>query len=162
MPRQNIIRALLFVVFFSIGAATLGGSMLCDDLLRYYHNKQILDDQEKISRQLESLNADYDALLKQIEEDPNFARRVAPATLGVEPNDADTVYPKATTRQLAAARKALMDNFGKEQDKPAMPRWLTRCSQPHRRIGLFLCGAGLILISFICFCPARISSQEQQ
>jgi len=42
MQGQNIIRAILFVVFFSVGAASLGASVLCDDLVEYYRNRQLL------------------------------------------------------------------------------------------------------------------------
>ena len=67
MQRQNILRTLLFAVFFSIGTAALAGSILRDDLLRYYRNKQLLRSAEETLNKLESLNADYDALLKQLE-----------------------------------------------------------------------------------------------
>jgi len=157
----------LFVVFFSIGAAALSGSILCNDLLRYYRNKQLLKTAEVSLNQLESLNTDYDALLQQLQKDPNFVRRIAPATLGTEPEDANTVYPKATTEQLAAARKVLTeDSAGRrpaesqQPTEPIIPDWITRCSEPPQRVVLFLAGAFLILISFICFGPAKQRPKE--
>ena len=74
MQRQNILRTLLFVVFFGIGTAALAGSILYDDLLGYYRNKQLLRSAEETLNKLESLNADYDALLKQLEERPQPAQ----------------------------------------------------------------------------------------
>jgi len=150
----------LFVVFFSIGAAALSGSILCADLLRYYHNRELLEAEKDLSNQLKSLNADYDALLEQLEKDPNLIKRIAPATLGVEHNDVDTIYPKATAEQLAAARKALTEEMGLNTTDAALPEWLTRCGEPRRRTMLFFAGAGLILVSFICFGPAKEKSRE--
>ena len=155
MQRQNILRTLLFVVFFSIGTAALAGSILCDDLLRYYRNKQLLRLAEESLNQLQSLNADYDALLGQLEEDPNLLERIAPATLGMEATDANTVYPNVTAEQLDAARKVLAEDLEQEPATAEVPRWIVRCSEAPQRIILFLAGAFLILISFICFGPAK-------
>jgi len=155
MQRQNILRTLLFVVFFSIGTAALAGSILCYDLLRYYRNKQVLRSAEETLNKLKSLNADYDALLKQLEENPGLLERIAPATLGTEPADANTVYPKVTAEQLDAARKVLAEDSKQQPSRAEMPEWIIRCSEPSKRIILFSAGALLILVSFICFGPAR-------
>ncbi len=93
LRRQNIIRVFLFVVFFSIGAAALSGSILFADLLRYYHNKGLLKAEKELSNKLKSLNTDYDALLQQLKDDPNLIKRIALVTLGKEDNDANTIYP---------------------------------------------------------------------
>jgi hypothetical protein len=161
LRRQNIIRVFLFVVFFSIGAAALGGSILCADLLQYYHNKGLLKAEEELSNKLKSLNADYDALLQQLRDDPNLIKRIALVTLGKEADDANTIYPKATAEQLAAARKALTEETISEPAETTPPRWLTRCSDPRRRTMLFFAGAGLILISFIYFGPVKEKTQEE-
>jgi len=150
----------LFVVFFSIGAGALSGSILCADLLRYYHDRELLEAEKELS-QLKSLNADYDALLEQLEKDPNLIKRIAPATLGMEHNDVDTIYPKATAEQLAAARKALTEEMGLNTTDATLPAWLTRCKEPRRRIMLFFAGAGLILVSFIFFGPAKEKNREE-
>ncbi len=159
MQRQNVIRVFLFVVSFSIGAAALSGSILCADLLQYYHNRQLLKAKEELSNRRKPLNDDYDALLQQLRNDPNLVERIAPATLGIEANDANTIYPKATAEQLAAARKALTEETSTEPADTTLPQWLTRCREPRRRTMLFFAGAGLILISFICFGPAKEKGQ---
>jgi cell division protein FtsB len=159
--RNTILRTLLFVVFFCIGTMAVAGSILCDDLLRYYRNKQLLRSAEETLNQLQSLNADYDALLRQLEEDPNLLERIAPATLGTEPADANTVYPNVTAEQLDAARKILAEDSKRQQPRAGMPDWLARCSEPSKRIILFLAGAFLILISFICFGPAKQRPRRQ-
>ena len=161
-----MIRAVLFAVFFAIGMVSLGSSILCDDLVRYYQNKDMLTKgQESVSR-LKSLNAEYDILLKTLEQDPNLiVERLAPATFGPDPNlhDANTVYPRATAEQLAAARRALVAEPNESAPGPSpastMPQWLRRCSEPRRKMMLFVCGVVLILTSFVCFRPATPSAE---
>ena len=161
LRRQNIIRVFLFVVFFSIGAAALSGSILCADLLQYYHNKGVLKAEKDLSNRLKSLNADYDALLEQLKDDPNLVKRIALVTLGKEAGDANTIYPKATAEQLAAARKALTEETSEEPEGTGLPKWLNRCREPRLRTMLFFAGAGLILVSFICFGPAKEKGGEE-
>lgn len=155
MQRQNITRLVLFVVFFSVGAAVLGVSVLCDDIVGHCENKDMLRSARKSLERIESLNAEYDVLLRQLKEDPNLVRRVAPATLGAEPEDPNAVYPRARAAELAAARKALLAEQDPQPAESAVPPWLVRCGEPRRRMALFLSGAVLILISIVCFAPAR-------
>jgi hypothetical protein len=186
MCGQNVIRAFLFIVFFSIGAAALSGSILFDDVIQYHRNQQLLEDARESLDQLESLNADYDVLLTQLGEDPNLFKRIAPVTLGVGREEPNTIYPSATIEQLAAARKALAKQPGGMQRQTpgggynhqsanlkvrdssgTVPVWLTRCGEPRRRLMLFLTGAGLVLVSFVCFGsrakrPADVTPTRQE
>jgi hypothetical protein len=162
MRRQVIIRVFLFVLFFSIGAAVLGGSILCDDLLGYYRNKQHLRQSEELLERLKSLNADYDALLRQLEDDPNFVRRISRATLGTGPEDEDTAYPEVTAEQLDAARRILAAGDQNHTGESGVPDWMARCSRPPQRTALFVSGAFLILISFICFAPREKTSPDHE
>jgi hypothetical protein len=155
MQRRNFIRLILFVVFFSIGLASLGISILCDDLVQYYRNKRQLAVMQQSNSRLESLNADYDVLLEQQEKDPNRVKRLAPAVLGTEPEDANAVYPRATPEELAKAHQALAQDSNDLSESPMLPNWLTRCSEPRRRITLFIAGSFLVLISFTCFTPTK-------
>jgi len=159
---QNVIRTILFALFLSGGAVSLGGSILCDDLVRYYRNRQLLKAAEESLDRLKSLNVDYDVLLEQLEKDPNLFKRIASATLGTGPEYANAVYPRATAEQLAAARRVLTKGPNQQPVEPVMPGWLTRCSEPRRRIVLFFSGGALILISFICFGPAKKTPKQQQ
>jgi hypothetical protein len=155
MQGRKFIQAVLFFLFFSIGAASLSSSVLCDDLVQYYQNKQLLRTAQESLDRLKSLNTDYDVLLERLEEDPNLViDRLAPATLGTKAEDANTVYPRARSRQLAAARKALIEESNRESPGAAMPEWLSRCSEQRNRILLFISGVVLVLISFVCFRPA--------
>ncbi|MHC4204030.1 MAG: hypothetical protein ACYSTT_05220 [Planctomycetota bacterium] len=154
MQGRAVIQAVLFFLFFSIGAASLSSSVLCDDLIQHYQYKHLMGESQKSLGRLESLNADYDVLLDRLKEDPNLVvDRLAPATFGTESEDPNTVYPRATSRQLAAARKALMEESNRESTEVAMPQWLRRCSKPRNRLLLFISGVVLVLISFVCFRP---------
>ncbi|MFC1677435.1 hypothetical protein ACFL3G_10295 [Planctomycetota bacterium] len=160
MQGQNFIRVILFILFCGIGLAVLTGSVLLDELIGYYSDKVQVESEEKHTGKLKSLNVDYDVLLEQLKKDPNFAERIAAVTLGPQTQDDDTIYPKATPEQLAAARKALTEKSDADSAEPAVPDWLQRISEPKRRILLFVAGGFLILISFICFGPMKETSKE--
>jgi hypothetical protein len=153
MQRQGILLLLFFVVFFSVGAAALGGAVLCDDFIQYCRNRSLLQEAQGSLKRLESLNTEYDALLAELEKDPDLLKRIVPVTLGTEPNDPNTVYPKARAGELAIARRTLMAEAEEEPAAPAIPTWLQRCSDPPKRIALFIAGASLVLISLVCFTP---------
>jgi hypothetical protein len=155
MQKQNIIRTFLFAVFFSAGAAALGVSILVDDLLQYYHNKQLLETAQKNLQRLDSLNIDYDALLQRLKFDAGFVKHIAPAVVGSKPADTNAIYPQATAEQLAAAQELLSEDLARQDTQPTVPKWLGRCSNPVRRTVLFIAGASLILISFVSFNPVK-------
>ena len=160
MQGQNVIRTLLFIIFFSIGAAAITASALCDDLVRYYRNKHYLIQAERVTSKLEVLTDDYDAVLLEVEDDPNLIKRLAPAALGADPTDPNTIFPRATPQELAEAKKALAKITEAEPNEPAMPAWLKRCREPQYRIYLFAAGAALILVSFACF--GRLKTPDEQ
>lgn len=153
MLSQKIVHFLLFVIFFSVGAGALGVAALCDDLIVYWRNERLVKEAHLSLDRLRSLNEEYDALLTELQNDPNLLRRLAPATLGTLPEDPNAVYPKARAQELAVARRALMDRAEQESGEAALPKWLQRCSEPRHRIALFLAGAGLVLISLVFFTP---------
>jgi cell division protein FtsB len=150
MERHGILRFLVFVIFFSSGAAALGGAVLCDDFIQYCRNKHLVKQAEQSIHKLEALNAEYDALLEQLENNPDLIKQIAPATLGTRIEDPNTVYPKARAQELAIARKTLTST-DKEPAEAEIPKWLQRCSDPAKRIVLFISGASLVLISMVCF-----------
>ncbi|MBN2181374.1 MAG: hypothetical protein JW715_05635 [Sedimentisphaerales bacterium] len=154
MQRPDIFRLVLFILFFSAGAASLGVSVLCEDLFEYYQNRQLVEATRQSLEKLKSLNDAYNMNLSLLEEDPNHLKRLAPAALGSESSDPNTVNPRVTARQLAAARKALTDP-NSESIEPVIPAWLIRSSEPRKRMTLFFSGIALILISFICFRPTK-------
>jgi hypothetical protein len=155
MWKQQVLRAIFFAVFFAIGAAALSGAIVCDELQDYYRNSQILKSAEENTERLKSLIADYNVLLQQFEDDPKIFERIAPAMLGTESADSNAIYPKATAELLAATKTALAEESGEKSEEPAIAHLLARCNRPFHRITLFLAGAFLIIISFVCFGPAR-------
>lgn len=161
MQGQNVIRAILFVVFFSIGAASLGFAILCDELVQHYRNADLVRSAEKSLERLKSLDRDYAEVLRRLQldpNDPNSVKHLAPVTLGPGHQDPNTVYPRATAESLAAAERALAngsDNGGSAQSQSSLPWWLTRCSEPRRKTALLICGVALVLTSLVCFGPRR-------
>ncbi len=157
MQVRNVIRAILFVVFFSIGAGALSVSILCDELVQYYRNAELVAAAEESLARLESLNADYDAVIEMLQSDPNdpnSVKHLARVTLGPEHRDPNTVYPRATSHQLAAARRVLAAHSGNTaggEARSSMPPWLERASEPRRKFTLFMCGVVLVLTSLVCF-----------
>jgi len=157
---RNTIRTILFVVMFSIGATALGAAILLDDIVRHYQSKEVLRQQREYSEKLRSLNDDYDALLRLIEDDPNSLKRIAPAAVGADPMDPNAVYPRGTAEALAAAKKALAEEVEVQPAKPTMPAWITRVREGDRRLILYFAGAILIIISLTCFSPIRPLKDE--
>jgi hypothetical protein len=151
MQSQKILRTILFAVFFCIGAIGLSVSVLCEDLLRYYRNSAALNNAEEALERLKSLNEDYEALLLQLSQDPNLLKRVEKITLRNTTPEPNTVYPEVTPEQLESARQALMQAAENKTDQPITPLWLQRSSSQPQRTGLFIAGAFLIVISFVCF-----------
>jgi hypothetical protein len=158
---RSFVRLLLFAVFFSVGTASLATSVLCEDLLRYYNYKQLLTQAEQNLDKLKSLNKEYDTLLNNIQNDPNLLDRAAMAVLGQRPAEPNAVYPKASPEQLAAVKQALAEINESRLSKPAEPKWLKRIAEPSKRLTLFISGAALVLISFVCFGPAKTIRTEE-
>lgn len=161
---RNAIRTVLFLLFFTIGGAALSSSILCDDLFQYYRDIELRSQEQQSIERLKALIADYDLLLARLEQDPNLYKRLVPATLGPDPNlhDPNTVYPRAQAEQLAAARRALIDESNESSGAAAgatMPKWLSRISEPRRRTMLFVSGVVLILTSFVSFRPAKTNTE---
>ena len=147
-------------MFFAIGASAITTSILCDEIFQYYRNKQLLKYSEQSLDKLQDLNLDYDILLQQLKQDPDFTKRIAPAILGTPPEEANVVYPKVTIEQLITAREALKQEPKQTIPVSPIPAWLIRCLKPAKRIILFAAGASLILISFICFGQSKKNSSS--
>lgn len=154
-----MLRFLIFVIFFSTGAASLGGAVLCDDFIKHCRNQHLVAQAEQSIQKLRSLNEQYDVLLSQLENDPNLIKRIAPVTLGTRIEDPNTVYPKARAQELAIARKALTA-ANEEPTEATIPRWLQRCSDPAKRIILFISGASLVLIAMVRFTSGQDEDDE--
>ena len=148
---QSLIRTVVFFVLFGVGSGSIALSALCDDLVLYFKNKQALAVLAQETNSIADLVEIHDGLLRQIEEDPNMIKRIAPAVLGTPPMDPNATYPLTGLRELAVARETLQNVKTKPHPIPKVPLWLLRCSEPGRRRSLFLSGSVLVLISFVCF-----------
>jgi hypothetical protein len=165
MSERSVIHVILFVIFFSIGAASLGISVLCEDLIEYYQNREQLKSDREYLDWLKLITNDYDVLLSQLENDPNFVQRIAKATLGSESDDPNTVYPAESIELLADVREVLNDDANQpaeQVDEPQIPGWLARCSETKRRIALFVSGVVLILTSLVCFRPILPTAENEK
>ena len=148
---HGFVKTTAFIVTFTVGSGAIGLCALCNDLLLYHHNQRGLALLEQNNDSLRSLNKVHDALLVRIESDPNMIRRIAPAVLGMEPEDPNAYYPLAGSRELAAAEQTLSRHNPSRRSIPVLPAWLVRVSEPRRRTALFLAGGVLVLVSFACF-----------
>jgi len=164
-PKRHTMRLgryVLFCLFFGIGAGTVGLSILADEMRDYYESKSLLAKVLADNEKIQSLTADYESQIQQIQNDPNSLLRLKLVTLGAEPTGQDTAYPKASDEQLAAAGRVLLEDLQSPKTGPHIPKWVRRCSEPNLRRSLFFAGAGLVLITFIFFgSPARPKRQGQ-
>ena len=154
---QNTVRLVLFGVLFTVGATVVCVVALADDLVQYYGTRQQLVAAQRMVELLEKLNADYEALLDQVRQDPNLIKRIAPATLGTQPQEPNTAHPTVRLEELMAARQTLFVADPASEEPPPLPLWLARCTQSGPRWGLFLSGAGLVVVAFVFFGPQRSS-----
>ena len=148
-------RDILFIVFFTVGATALCGAILSRELVKYFENTQLLEESTDSVEKLEFLISDYEELLKQRQDDPNLIKRIVAVTMGGDVNEPDTAYPKLTANELQAAKITLAKQQKEIAKKKTIPEFIVRCNEPRRRIGLFLAGASLVLISFVCFSPVK-------
>jgi len=149
-----------FFITFGVGAGTLTLSVLCEDLTRYFANKQLLAHEQRQLASLEEKVQVYDTLLLNMKKDPDVMNRIAPAVLGLESDDPNTAYPFTGVQELAVAKQMLQKdkNIGIAQ----MPPWLVRCCEKRHRLALFLLGGVLVLIAFACFGLVRLPEAEAQ
>jgi hypothetical protein len=150
MRKADVWRTVFFCLFVGTGLAALTVSILADELLELYLYKLEIKKNQLANQHLQKLSAEYESVLKQIEDDPNILARLAGVGLGAEPNSVDTAYPKVPEHTRLAAEKILR-NRQPDADTPSPPAWLTRCNKPLPRTIMFFCSAGLIIVSFICF-----------
>jgi len=148
---HSFVKTIAFIATFTIGSGAIGLCALCNDLVLFHYNLRGLALLEQESDSLRSINQAYGALLQRIDNDPNMIRRIAPAVLGLEPEDANAYYPAAGRHELAAAERTLARHDRSKRSIPTLPTWLERVREPRRRTAIFLAGAVLVLVSFACF-----------
>lgn len=156
-----LVRFVLFCIFFTIGASAVTLAIITDEVSDYYENKKLLKKVRANSEKIASLTTEYDAQIQYIQTDPKVLSRLRKVTLGQETDSWDTVYPKASEEQLAAASVAVLEDLQPSDQFADIPHWLQRCSEPRFRQSLFFAGAGLILITFIFFGTVKSSAETE-
>ena len=147
-----IIRFLLFAVFFLAGAGAIVLSVLAEpDLKEYYQNRAALAQIEQQNEKIISLTAQYETLIGRIESEPNMLDRVIPLTFGHQPKAPDTAFPRVQNQTLQTETERLFEQIENTPPVSPMPGWFERILEPKIKRGLFLSGAGLVLINFIFF-----------
>lgn len=155
-------KTLAFIVFFTAGLIAISTGALVDDLTRYYTIKIKLDDTLATNDKIERLIEDHNAMLTNLQRDPNAAQRLAMVTLGIEPNTADTAFPKSKQQTLSSARQAIIAAAPVTTPETVLPVWLERIQNQKMRLMLYIAGAGLVILAMTCFAPGRGKSDEQQ
>lgn len=144
-----VLRFVFFCLFFAIGTAAMALGILAGEINDYYHSKDKLTATQKQIENIKSLTAEYDAQLHEIENDPNILSRLRLITFGEKPRAEDTVFPRAS--ELDAAAAVLLEDQKTPQSPPAVPRWSERISHTKTRKALFGAGAFLVLLAFVFF-----------
>mgnify|MGYP001247370282 CR=1 FL=1 len=148
---EKFYRAALFSVCSAIGILAIALAAIGPEWKNYYKIKAAAVQSEKNNAKIAQLLADHDELIKLINTDPNILTRLAPIELGIEPNDPNTVAPVLTSDYLAQARVVVEQSFSDKITGEQIPSWLLRATLNSSRIVLFASGAGLMLVSFVCF-----------
>ena len=146
------IRFVLFAVFFLAGAGAIVLSILAEpELHNYYQSRAALAQIQQQNEKIISLTAQYDTLIGRIEAEPNILDRLIPLTFGHKPHATDTAFPQVQNQALQTETEKLLEQIENTASAEPIPAWFARILEPKIRRGLFLSGAGLILITCIFF-----------
>ena len=157
------IRFVLFAVFFLAGAGAIVLSILADPELRNYHqSRAALAQIQRQNEKILSLTSQYETLIGRIESEPNILDRLIPLTFGHKPRAADTAFPQVQNQALQTETEKLLEQIENTPPAEPVPAWFARILEPKIRRGLFLSGAGLILITCIFFgtTKGKLTSQK--
>ena len=147
-----ITRFILFSVFFLAGAAAMVLSIIAEpELMNYYESRAALVKIQEQNITIENLTDKYAAQIALIESEPNILDRFIPMTFGQKPQAPDTAFPQVQNQTLQTETEKLMERIEQTPAVEPIPTWLARVIEPRNQRGLFLSGAGLIIITFIYF-----------
>jgi hypothetical protein len=150
------IRLLVFAIFFLAGSSAIVLSILAEpELKNYYQSRAALAQIRQQNEKIHSLISQYDVLIGRIESEPNILDRLIPLTFGHTPQAADTAFPQVQDDALKAETEKLVKQIETPAPTESMPNWFTRLLKPKIQRGLFLSGAGLILITCIFFATSK-------
>ena len=147
---EAILRLLLFVVCSAVGILSIALATLGHEWESLYDTKAAVIQTERNNVKIEQIIKDHEVLTGQIATDPNILAKIAPLTLGSDVNDPNERRANITAEMLDRA-KAVLNSEDDAASLPQPPIWLQRSTTDENRIILFVCGAGLVVVSFACF-----------
>ena len=153
---MRIVRYLLFCFFFAIGTGAITLAVLADEIRDYCQGRCLLAKALADNEDIQFLTIEYAAQIDQIRMDPNIIGRLERVTLGRQPDEEDTAFPRASEEMLSEAATAILEHLRTDRPTRKIPTWAQRISEPNIRYSLFFAGAGLVLVTFIFFgAPAK-------
>jgi hypothetical protein len=147
---EAILRLLLFVICSAVGILSISLATLGQEWKSLYDTKAAVIQTERNNVKIEQIIKDHEVLTGQIATDPNILAKLAPLTLGSDVNDPNERRANITAEMLDRA-KAVLNSQDDAGSLPQPPIWLQRSTTGENRVILFVCGAGLVLVSFACF-----------
>jgi hypothetical protein len=150
---EKIFRLLLFVIFGAAGICAVALAVLGPEWKSLYQLKAAIRQTEQNNQKIEEIIKDHKILSAQISSDANILNRIAPLTLGQQPDDPNQPLARITADTLARAKTVLQQQT--QEAGPEVPKWLERCTADENRVILFAAGGGLVVISFACFGEKR-------
>jgi len=154
-------RFVLFGVFFLAGGGAIVLSILADpELKEYYQSRAALAQIQRQNDKILHLTGQYEALISRIESEPNMLDRLIPLTFGHKPHAADTAFPQVQNQGLQTETEKLLKQIENTPPVEPIPTWFARILEPKIRRGLFLSGAGLVLITCIFFGTNKSASAQ--
>jgi hypothetical protein len=154
-PAGRTIRAILFCIFLGVGIGAIAFSIVVGEISDYYTSSDALVQLEADNERLKKLSAEHDLQLARASSDPEILERLRRVTLGEQPESEDTVYPKASKQDIAAAEAVILAGQKTVPHDDPFRRIVDRCMQERIRLSLFLAGMGLVLLTFLFFSAKR-------
>ncbi len=151
----SILRYIFFCIFFAAGASAIALSILADEIVQNYQGVEQLNLTEKNTIRLEELLKAYDLQIEQVQNNPEVLERIRRKVLGDENEDPDAADIIATLEELRFAEEALAPSPNSNNTSSRLRIYAERSTEKHVKQGLFLSGAGLILIAFTFFGAAK-------
>jgi len=151
---EKFSRVVFFSLFSAIGIFAVALAVLGPEWKNLYKINVATKRAEQDNSKIEQIIQDHEVLIGKIDKDPNMLKRLAPATAGEKTEEANLPEVQITAQTLAQAKAAIEQMDSNENTKISgeeTPAWLERATSKVSRIILFAAGAGLVLVSFVCF-----------
>jgi hypothetical protein len=157
---EKFYRAAFFSLFAAVGLLAVSLAVLGPEWKNLYRIKAAAALSEQNNTKITRLLADHQELINLINTDPNVLRRLAEVELGQDVNDPNAIAAKITADYLSQAKLVVDGVENPDIAVPQAPHWLIRATLSSSRIVLFASGAGLVLVSFVCFSAPPTQPQK--